>query len=99
RIPCIYIYPENLGIIEFSFSVRLTNVLKYHNLKKQLLRYRAIRIFKKCNQNFLFLFLSLLGLLVLDISWADDKGTIIFFILIILFQTYLIIREFMDTFK
>lgn len=43
NIPCIYIYPENLGIIEYTFDKRIQVVLGKNNLMKEL---HAYRIFK-----------------------------------------------------
>ena len=40
NIPCIYLYPENLGIIEYIFDKRLQIVLEKHDLKKELLAYK-----------------------------------------------------------
>ena len=40
NIPCIYIYPENLGILEFSFIKRMVFLLKDHNMTNQLRRFR-----------------------------------------------------------
>src|SRR5690242_4591361 len=36
QIPCVYIYPENLGILQFTFDKRLQTVLQAHNLSKEL---------------------------------------------------------------
>jgi len=46
KIPCVYIYPENLGIIEFTFDRRLQMVLEKHKLEKELRSYRLYK-FKK----------------------------------------------------
>lgn len=39
NIPCLYFYPENLGIIHYSFNKRLRAELKKCNLKKELFNY------------------------------------------------------------
>jgi hypothetical protein len=41
NIPCLYFYPENLGIIHYSFNKRLRAVLKEHNRKKELYKYNS----------------------------------------------------------
>ncbi len=38
KIPCVYLYPDNLGILSFIFKRRLKMELKKHNMKLQLLR-------------------------------------------------------------
>ncbi len=40
KIPCIYLYPENLGIFEYIFHKRMIKELEQHNLKFQLLQYK-----------------------------------------------------------
>lgn len=45
NIPCIYIYPENLGILDFIFHKRLQKELeKRPELKWQLFKYKLWRI-------------------------------------------------------
>lgn len=46
NIPCIYIYPDNLGILDFILKNRLRDVLKKHNYKFQLFRLNY-RIFQE----------------------------------------------------
>jgi len=43
NIPCIYLYPENLGVMDFIFHKRLTVVLRDNNLKWQLFKWRFKR--------------------------------------------------------
>ena len=38
-IPCIYLYPENLGNIEYVFHYRIREVLRQHKMDKELSRY------------------------------------------------------------
>ena len=38
NIPCIYLYPDNLGILNFIFKRRLKNELKKHDMKWELLK-------------------------------------------------------------
>ena len=40
-IPCIYLYPENLGIIHYSFNKRMRVVLKKYNMKKELFKFNV----------------------------------------------------------
>ncbi len=39
NIPCVYIFPENLGFIEFAFDKRIQKEMKKYNLTKELNRY------------------------------------------------------------
>ena len=38
KIPCIFLYPDNLGILNFIFIRRLKNVLKKYDMKWQLFK-------------------------------------------------------------
>ena len=42
-IPCIYLYPENLGILDYSFHTRMVKELKRRKSKKDLFKYRINR--------------------------------------------------------
>ncbi len=44
--PCIYLYPENLGALEFFFDKRIQKVLKLHNMNKELRKYRWFKFRK-----------------------------------------------------
>jgi hypothetical protein len=62
-IPTIFLYPHELGIIDYVFHSKLIKVLKLNkfNLKKQLLRYRLKRfIYKTSNSSFAILFFAFL---------------------------------------
>ena len=43
-IPCVYIYPENLGIIDYAFDKRLQMILEQYNLKKELRKYKLYKL-------------------------------------------------------
>lgn len=84
-IPCIYLYPENLGIIDFIFTKRLIQELKKHSLKKELFKFQIKRFIDDRGGLFLWLGLSVL-ILFGDFSWEEDKTIILFFYGVIVFQ-------------
>lgn len=47
NIPCVYIFPENLGIIKYSFENRLKKELKKHNFKKELFNLNVTQMIDK----------------------------------------------------
>lgn len=71
-IPCIYLYPENLGIIEYIFHKRLITELISYKLKKELLRYRIIELWKENSENFLYLLLGVI-MLVYNYPWFQEQ--------------------------
>ena len=80
NIPCVYIYPENLGIIEFTFPRRAMQVLKKHNKDKELLRFKMNNLWLHKRDILAFFVLALLLLVFSEISWQENYN----FILIIL---------------
>ncbi|MCB0479394.1 MAG: hypothetical protein KDC84_14590 [Crocinitomicaceae bacterium] len=65
NIPCVYLYPENLGALEFFLDKRIQKTLKYYNRHKELNRYFWFKFRKGEIERLLFisffLFLSILG--------------------------------------
>lgn len=78
NIPCIYLYPENLGIIEFVFPKRLIEELEKHSLKKELLKFQLKRFMDDRGGLFLWLFIAIL-FLIFNFDWNDDKGRLYYF--------------------
>ena len=89
-IPCVYLYPENLGIIDFVFTNRLIEQLKEHSLKKELFRFQIKRFIDDRGGIFVWLFLSIF-ILSGNFNWDEDSGLIIFFYGVILYQLYRLI--------
>lgn len=88
KIPCVYIYPENLGIIEFSFPRRAIQEFKKYNMTRQLLRFRLKYLWLYKQSNITFLLLTLYVLIFGAFTWKDNDVLIIAMIGILLFQLY-----------
>jgi hypothetical protein len=88
KIPCVYIYPENLGIIEFSFPRRAIKAFKDHKMERELWRFRLRYLWLYKQENIILFFITLFILIFGEFKWEEDK--IIFMILIIipLYQLY-----------
>lgn len=39
KVPCVYLFPDNLGILNFLFKTRIRKVMKKNNLKNELFMY------------------------------------------------------------
>ena len=91
NIPCIYLYPENLGIIEFVFPKRLIEILKMHNKKRELFRYQFKRLIDDRGNLFIWMFLAILFLSG-DFTWEKDRDFILFMSGVLLYQVYRLIR-------
>lgn len=89
-VPCVYLYPENLGIIDFVFTNRLIVQLKKHSLKKELFRFQLKRFIDDRGSLFFWLLIPIIFLFG-DFKWEEDYETIILFIAVIVYQLYRLI--------
>jgi hypothetical protein len=96
NIPCVYIYPENLGILEFSLFSRLEKLLIDHNLKKELFKFRLNRFTKHYGGN-VFWFILITLLVVFD---DFDNEVVLFYIFLAVFsyQTYKLVSGILEIF-
>ena len=104
NIPCVYLYPENLGIIEYTFDKRVQVVLEKHNLKNEL---RAYKIFKfkttpELKNRIAYLVVALFC--IITILLPIKLNTTGYFALtglslIIIFQVYQLYQLYLDVFK
>ena len=83
KIPCIYIYPDNLGILNFIFKRRLKKVLKKYDMKWQLF---------KCNysifQEKYLMQIVILGALIIYLDNILIRGVLALLILNIVYHSY-----------
>jgi len=99
EVPCIFLYPENLGIIEYIFHKRLILTLKKYKLNKELIRYRINEIWKRCSENIKFLIIGI-SLLFSIYPWTKNNNSE--FVLsagIIIYQTYIISKHIIQIVK
>lgn len=90
NIPCVYLYPENLGIIEYVLNNRIRVELTKRGMHKQLFRHRFRRLIDDRGDLFFYLFISMLTLSIADYKTQPQSNAwfISFFSGIILFQLY-----------
>lgn len=99
-IPCIYLYPENLGILDYVYNIRLTDELKKHNLTNELLRHRIRRLIKDRGDLFFWLSLAILLLFTIDYKTNPENNYQIYISLgsIIFFQLFRLTRGYIKFF-
>ena len=85
NIPCVYIYPENLGILEFTLPTRLALVLKEHNYSKQLLKLRY-KVFKSEGGNANILWL-ITGTYLLFFKYNNEFDSAVILFVFILYHS------------
>jgi len=88
EIPCIYLYPENLGIIDYTFSQRLTELLKKTGLTKKLFKYRFNRLKKDRGDLFIWFILASIILIFGNYNLHEDKGFIFVVGGVLVYQLY-----------
>ena len=71
-IPCVWIYPDNLGVLLYIFHKRLESVLGNYRFEKGLLRYRLAQFWKADSVNFVGIAAGLLLLFWGVTPWAED---------------------------
>ncbi|MFD0993993.1 hypothetical protein [Tenacibaculum geojense] len=98
KIPCIYLYPENLGIIDFCFSKRMVETLEKHGMKKELFKYRLKRLLLDRGGLFFWILLSTLILLFGNSKHENNDLNILFFGIII-YQLYRLYDGYKKFFK
>jgi hypothetical protein len=91
NLPCIYLYPENLGIIDFVFTKRLIVELKNKSLIKQLRLFQLKRFIADRGFVFIWIFLSLIfynG----DDNWKENSTELSIYIVFFVYQIYRLIE-------
>ena len=91
NLPCIYLYPENLGIIDFVFTKRLIVELKNKSLIKQLRLFQLKRFWDDRGGLFFWIGLSLM-VYAGDFNWEENSTTLYACIGFFIFQAYRIIK-------
>ncbi|MCB0493094.1 MAG: hypothetical protein KDC93_11840 [Cyclobacteriaceae bacterium] len=92
-IPCIWIYPDNLGVLHYIFHKRLETVLGNHSLEKGLLRYRLTQFWKEDSGNFVGIAFGLLLLFWGVTPWEENTGGVWISIAIVAYNLYRIITD------
>lgn len=74
NIPCIWLYPDNLGVLHYIFHKRLETVLGNHGLEKSLFRYRLTQFWKEDSANFAGIAFGLLLLFWGVTPWEENTS-------------------------
>ena len=88
RIPCVYLYPENLGTIEFSFPIRVARELKRLEMKKELTRFQMKRFMDDRGGLFALIALMLFLLFGMDLTIDKDWVLIMGLLSVIAYQIW-----------
>jgi hypothetical protein len=101
-IPCVYLYPENLGVLHFSLDYRLQKALSENGKYKELNRYRRFKLFKARWLNMLLIVFGILLLYVGVYNYYnnDNEHTAYIFLgsSLIIYQSFRVIAAYMAIF-
>ena len=86
RIACVFIYPENLGYLHFSFDHRLIETLKELHKEKELNRYKSWKLINSIIGNLIGV-----GISVPLLFYFQNEGKVIMG-LVFLYNLYAILR-------
>ena len=101
KVPCMFIYPENLGIIHYTFRHRLRQILKKHKMDRELFRFNLMLLVYDRLSSF-FWFIIALALLVITLLSPTSEyfwQGIIALSSVCLFQLYKIFKGYIKYFK
>ncbi|KAA5823573.1 hypothetical protein FPF71_12790 [Algibacter amylolyticus] len=91
-IPCIFLYPENLGIIDFILPSRAIKEFKKHSLTKELWLFRSKFLWLYKQENLVLIAVLIAILISGNFIWQEDVNLILILISIICYQIYSIIK-------
>jgi hypothetical protein len=92
RIPCIFIYPENLGTLHFSFDRRITKALKEASQHKTLNSYNTWKFRNAADLNFLGILFSLSWIIYFFIAEPKDTAGKLIGFFILVYNIYKVFR-------
>lgn len=94
---CVYLYPENLGVLHFTFDKRLQKELIRFDKKKELRKYKRFKFLKAKTENLILLTLFLtyfICLLCTSKSAENYHNALLVTSLLIAYQCYLLFKAY-----
>ncbi|MFY9309742.1 MAG: hypothetical protein WAQ28_11910 [Bacteroidia bacterium] len=98
KIPCIYIYPENLGTMPFSFDKRIQKVMLEHDLTKELRKYHFKKFFNEMDRIIGIIIVLTFMLLYINSSQTNKPIAVSFGLLIIGYQLVKLVMAYVKIF-
>jgi hypothetical protein len=104
NIPCVYLYPENLGIIHYIFDRRIQSVLIRLNMERELRAYRWYKLKKSATFNNAIMWSGGIMFIILFelISHKQQIGGYVLTVLLMIipiYQSFVILHLYRDIFK
>jgi hypothetical protein len=98
QIPCVLLYPENLGILDYVFEKRMVYILKRYRKERELKKYR-MKLFLEGKLERLIIFMFGLSLIVTTYPWTSERGVLSAGVCMVIYQAYLVWKNYKEIFK
>lgn len=92
RIPCVFIYPENLGTLHFTLDRRIIQALKDTYQEHSLKTYKHWKFKKSSPANWIGLLAGIIGLIYILKTVSPDKTGLYLFMLMIFYNSYYLLK-------
>lgn len=101
KMPCVYLYKENLGFLPFAFDRRIQKVLETNEMFSKLKKYRWFKFYKATIYRWFFsgLLIGLLAITDYTINKELNLQFILFFSSILVYQLFKICITYWKIFK
>lgn len=86
HIPCVFLYPENLGYIDFAFDNRIMETLIENHQEQSLNKYKKWKFLKGAQDNIIGLIVCVIAYVIMLATKEEGKAVIIFIFLYNLFK-------------
>jgi hypothetical protein len=97
QVPCIFLYPENLGIIEYIFPKRMLGVCQKYRMEKSLRKYKWKLMIKDKGFRIFWAAVSVF-ILVYSYPWKTEKTLLWLGMAGVLSQLYYLQKEYRQLF-
>jgi hypothetical protein len=100
HVPCVNIYPENLGVLDYILDKRLQQEMIEKKLDGELKKYRYFKFLKGESEKMIVIGV-LFGVMAL-VNWAEEKpfnGINIILMTIVLYHVYKVYKGYQNIFK
>jgi hypothetical protein len=100
KIPCVHLYPENLGVLHYILDKRIIHELKNRNLEPELKKYKLYKMKKGESHRIIIMGILLLTALYFAVDYnKGDRGILVILGLLLSFQAYKLFKAYQSIFK
>jgi hypothetical protein len=90
NVPCVFLKPEDLGVIEYIFPKKLSMVLRKHEMKKEIFWYNFKLFRVQCSSNLFILLMAICYLVFVGYNWNSENYLPYIAIATVLYQLWIL---------